>query len=99
MKVVPAPPLNRGTALVTVLWVVAVISIVSFTLAASVRDEVGSQSDAFDSERSFYMAGGAAETVFYAQMKKLDITAEHSPIRNDKGEYRFPFDGGEARVR
>ncbi len=90
---------SKGTALVTVLWVVAVISIVSFTLAASVRVEVDSTSDSFDSERAFYMAKGAAETVFSSVSTNTDVATEHSPIRLEKGEYIFRFDGGEARVR
>ncbi len=90
---------SKGTSLVTVLWIIAVISIVSFTLAASVRVEVASEMDSIDSERAFYMAKGAAETVFYAQSAKVEISGEHSPVRFEKGIYRFPFSGGEAQVR
>src|SRR5207245_4862472 len=90
---------EAGTVLVTVLWIVFVISIISWTLAASVRTEVATEMDAFDSERAFYMAKGTAETVFYAQSKKQDIATEHSPVRHEKDEYVFPFEDGEARVR
>src|SRR5262245_34518660 len=89
---------DRGTVLLSVLWVVMVLSLISFSLAASVRLEVNSVQQAFDSERAFFMAKSAAEIVFNAYSKGQPIP-EDSPIRQEKGEYIIPFDSGEARVR
>src|SRR5262249_38112872 len=61
--------------------------------------EFAAEMDSFDSERAFYMAKGAVQTVMYAQSKKLDLSGEHSPVHIEDGVYRFPFEGGEAPVR
>jgi general secretion pathway protein K len=84
--------------LVTVLWIVFVLSLISLSLAASVRVEVASTQQSFDSEKAFYMAKGAAEAVYNAYSKKQDIP-EGTPIRRENGQYIFPFDSGEARVQ
>lgn len=90
--------LNRGMALITVLWVVLIVSLVSFTLAAAVRTEMVSAVNSFDSDRALSMAQGAATTVYYGMTRKVDITRDKSPIRLEAGEYVFPFETGEARV-
>jgi len=89
---------ERGTVLISVLWIVLVLSVVSFSLAASVRVESESVQQSFDSERAFFMAKSAAEIIFNAFSKNLPIP-EKSPIRQEQGEYVFPFDSGEAHVR
>src|SRR4051794_28246567 len=89
---------ERGTVLLSVLWVVLVLSMVSFALASSVRLEVVSIDQSFDSERAFFMAKGAAEIVYNSVAKNLPIP-DDTPIRQERGEYIFPFDSGEARVR
>src|SRR2546427_12507979 len=88
---------DRGMILITVLWVILILSIISFSLAASVRVEMASSQQSFDSEKAFYMAKGAAEVVYNAYSKKQDIP-EGTPIRRENGFYIFPFDSGEARV-
>jgi len=89
---------DRGTVLISVLWIILVLSFVSFSLASSVRVEVNANQHSFDSERAFFMAKGAAEIVFNAYSKELPVP-KNSPIRQEKGEYVFPFESGEARVR
>lgn len=89
---------EQGMILITVLWIVLILSIISFSLAAAVRVEVASSNQSFDSERAFFMAKGAAEVVYNAFAKKEEIP-ESPHIRRDDGDYVFLFDSGEARVR
>jgi type II secretory pathway component PulK len=89
---------QRGSVLISVLWIILVLSLVSFSLAATVRVEVESVNHAFDSERAFLMAKGAADIVFSSFSTKQPVPG--SPhITQANGEYVFMFDGGEARVR
>lgn len=84
--------------LIMVLWIILILSLISFSLAAAVRVEVASSQQSFDSERAFFMAKGAAEVVYNAYEKKQEIP-DGTPIRRENGDYVFPFDSGEARVR
>ena len=51
---------QRGVILITVMWIILILSIISFSLAASVRVELASSQQSFDSERAFFMAKGQA---------------------------------------
>ena len=87
---------NRGMVLITVLWVVIVISFISLSLAAAVRVEMRAIEDSFDSERAFFMAKSAAEVVF-RDLQKPD-SLKGSPVLKEGGSYVVPFSSGEARV-
>lgn len=89
---------ERGMVLIAVLWIVLILTLVSFSLASAVRVEVASARQSFDSERAFFMAKGAAEVVYNSFAKKQQIP-DGTPIRKENGEYIFPFDSGEVRVR
>jgi type II secretory pathway component PulK len=88
---------DRGMILITVMWIILILSIISFSLAASVRVELASSQQSFDSERAFFLAKGAAEVVYNAYDRKQQIP--ENPVRQERGEYIFPFETGEARVR
>ena len=88
---------NQGSVLISVLWIVMVLSLISFSLASAVRIESASSQHSFDSERALLMAKGSAEIVMNSFVSNVPITAD-SPIRQEKGEYIFPFDSGEVRV-
>src|SRR5215831_16510520 len=89
--------LQRGMVLMTVLWILLVISFISFALAAAVRVEVNAAGNSFDSERASYLAKSAAETV----LQKLSDPKKfpESPMREEGGSYIFQFGSGEVRVR
>lgn len=89
---------DRGIILLSVLWVVLVLSVISLSLATAVRTEVASSGDGFDSERAFFMAKGAAEVVFQDLVTDGDLLAD-SPVETREGEFIFPFETGEVRVR
>jgi len=59
---------NRGSALIAVLWLVAALSAIAFTVASSVRSEVGRVSNATDGLKAYYLATGAIErALLYVQ--------------------------------
>ena len=88
---------QKGMVLITVLWIILILSLVSFSLASAVRVEVALSQQSFDSERAFFMAKGSAEVVYNSFAKKQEIPKD-TPIRKENEEYIFPFDSGEARV-
>jgi general secretion pathway protein K len=90
---------ERGTALLTVMWVVLIISIVSMALAASVRMQVRSDLDSFDSNRAFFMAKGAAESMFALIATQPDLPKDSPIVRTANGDYVFPLQSGEVHVR
>ena len=97
-----SPPLrggecSTGMILMTVLWIVLVISFIAFALAAAVRIEIAAAANSFDSERAIFMAKGAAETVL--QKVKDPNKFPESPMREQSGTYVFQFDSGEVRVK
>ena len=81
----------------TVLWILLVISFISFALAAAVRVELNSTGNTFDSERATVMAKGAAEAVLQ-KLKDPKVFPE-SPMREERGLYIVKFDSGEVRVK
>jgi general secretion pathway protein K len=83
--------------LMTVLWILLVISFISFALAAAVRVELAAAGDSFDSERAIYLAKGAAEAVY--QKLANPKTFPQSPMREEAGLYVFQFESGEVRVK
>jgi general secretion pathway protein K len=91
---------NKGTVLITVLWVILVLSIVAVLLAASVRAEMAASVNSFDSDRALYMAKGAAEVVYsrFAKTADKEEITRDAPIREENGEYVIVFESGEVRV-
>jgi general secretion pathway protein K len=89
---------DRGSVLMSVLWIVLVLSLISFSLASTVRVEMDSSLQAFDSERAFFMAKSAAELVLDSEKKQQPLPLD-GPVKQENGEYIFQFDAGEAHVR
>ncbi len=89
---------DRGVILLSVLWVVLILSVISLSLAAAVRTEVSSSGDSFDSERAFFMAKGAAQVVYQDLVTDGDLFGD-SPVERRDGEFIFPFETGEVRVK
>src|SRR5438552_100679 len=88
---------NNGMVLMTVLWIVLVISFISFALAAAVRVELNSIGNSFDSEKAIFMAKGAAEAVLqYVKNPKL---FPKSPMEEEGNLYIVKFVSGEVRVK
>jgi general secretion pathway protein K len=89
---------DRGVVLITVLWVILILSLISFSLASAVRGEMNESRTSFDSDRAFFMARGAAEVIYRSFVNKQELP-ESSRVRRMNAEYVFTFDSGEARVQ
>ena len=89
---------NRGIVLISVLWVILILSLVSFSLASAVRAEMNASQSSFDSDRAFFMARGAAEVIYRSFVNKQELP-ESLRVQRIDDEYIFAFDSGEARVR
>ncbi len=77
---------KRGSALIAVLWLVAALSAIAFTVASTVRSEVGRVSNAADGLKAYYLATGA--------MERALLYIEWGPAyRNPDGTSRY-WDGG-----
>ncbi len=93
-------PNNEGVILVSVLWVVLILSVTSLSLATAARTQVSATGSNFDSERAFFMARGVAEVMFYRISQDLDLfDFDGSPVEQDGAEFVFPMATGEVRVR
>ena len=89
---------NRGVILVSVLWIILILSVTSLSLATAARTQVSATGNNFDSERAFFMARGAAEVMFYRITEDLDLF-DGSLVEQDGAEFVFPMTTGEVRVR
>jgi type II secretory pathway component PulK len=90
-------PNDRGVILLSVLWIVLILSVASLSLATATRTQVMATGNSFDSERAYFMARGAAEVMFYEMNQDLDLF-DGSPVFVDEGEFVFPLESGEVRV-
>jgi general secretion pathway protein K len=80
------PHQNRGSALLAVLWLTAVLAAIGFSLASTVRGEAERASTGVDSTRAYYLATGAIQrSILYMLWG-----------RNPAGVYDFPT--GQATV-
>ncbi len=76
---------TRGSALIAVLWLVAALSAIAFTVASTVRSEVGRVSNATDGLKAYYLATGA--------MERALLHIRWAAYRNPDGTSRY-WDGG-----
>src|SRR3974390_2901941 len=92
----PSSVPQRGSALLTVLWISAALAAVAFSLANTVRGETDRTSTELDEIRSYYLAVGAVDR---AAVEGLWTVAYGKPLI-PKGaawvDYTFPT--GVARV-
>ena len=52
---------SRGSALIAVLWLTAVLAAITFALAANVRSEIDRASTSSDGVRAYYLATGSID--------------------------------------
>jgi general secretion pathway protein K len=77
---------RRGSALLAVLWLSAVLAAIGFSLASTVRGEAERASTALDSTRTYYLAAGAVQRAI------LHL------LWNRGGAGGYSFSSGEAMV-
>jgi general secretion pathway protein K len=82
---------ERGSALLTVLWIAAALSAIAFSLATTVRGETERVSTDLDGLRAYYLAAGAVER---ATVELFWTSANFGPPRIPPGpgwvDYTFP---------
>src|ERR1044072_713189 len=71
---------SRGSALLAVLWLSAVLAAIGFSLASTVRGEAERASTGVDSTKAYYLATGAIQRAILYQLWG----------RNPAGVYSFP---------
>ncbi|HXA51798.1 MAG TPA: hypothetical protein VNV86_15885, partial [Candidatus Acidoferrum sp.] len=88
---------NRGSALLTVLWISAALAAVGFALANTVRGETERASTTVDEVRAYYLAAGAVER---AAVEVLWSAISPNDPRLPKGTTRvdYQFGSGMAHV-
>jgi general secretion pathway protein K len=77
---------RRGSALLAVLWLTAVLAAIGFSLASTVRGEAERSATGVDTTRAYYLASGAIQRAILYMLWG----------RNPAGTYSFP--SGEAVV-
>jgi general secretion pathway protein K len=83
-----------------VLWLVAALSAIAFTVASTVRSEVGRVSNATDGLKAYYLATGAIErALLYIQWGQYYRNPDGTSRYYDGGPFmRFEFPTGRATV-
>jgi general secretion pathway protein K len=82
-----------------VLWLVAALSAIAFTVASTVRSEVGRVSNATDGLKSYYLATGAIDRALLYMQWQGYKTPDGSPLYYGGGPWmRLEFPGGLAVV-
>lgn len=92
---------RRGSALLAVLWLVAALSAIAFSVAGTVRGEMERTSTALDGTRAYYLATGAVErALLYMQWgQQYGNPDGSSPYYGTwTRSLRFTFPTGEAVV-
>src|SRR6266571_4364792 len=79
-------PLQRGSALLAVLWLSLALSAIAFSLASTVQGETERTATAVDGLRSYYLATGAIErAILYIQWGK-----SFPPSPDNDSPYYYP---------
>ena len=88
---------SRGVILVSVLWIVMILSVASLSLATAVRTQLSATGNTFDAQRAFFMAQGAAEVMFHQMVQNQNLFAD-SRIEQEGTVFVFPMETGEVRA-
>ena len=78
---------RRGSALLAVLWLSAVLAAIGFSLASTVRGEAERASTAVESTRGYYLASGAIQCAILHLLRNTI----HSPLEFPTGEATVEF--------
>jgi general secretion pathway protein K len=89
--------LNRGSALLTVLWVSAALAAIAFSLSSTVRGETDRTSTALDGLRAYYLAAGGIQRATYELLWSVQTPSQRKiPEHSTHVDYTFPT--GDVRV-
>src|ERR1051325_8840345 len=92
-----ARPLQRGGALLMVLWVSAALAAISFSLASTVRGEAERTGTAVDSLRGYFLAAGAIQRGI-AELAWSAVYPDRRAIPQGATFVDYNFPSGMARL-
>jgi general secretion pathway protein K len=89
---------QRGSALLTVLWLSAALAAIAFSLAITVRGETERTSTAIDGLRAYYLARGGVERAALELLWSIGQEPGKRPIPQYSTEVLYHFASGDVRV-
>ena len=91
---------RRGSALLAVLWLVAALSAVAFSVAGTVRSETGRTASSVDRLKAQYLASGAIDrALLYIEWDRVYRNPDgSSPYYGGRPHLDFQFPSGQASV-
>jgi general secretion pathway protein K len=94
----PAVRRTAGSALIAVLWLVAALSAIAFSLASTVRSEIGRTSSSIDGLKAYYLATGAVERAILYMGWQYYRNPDGNPLYYDgvSPALHFEFPSGRA---
>jgi general secretion pathway protein K len=90
-------PHNRGSALLTVLWLSAALAAIAFSLANTVRSETDRTSTEVDGLRAYYLASGAIHRAYLEQLWAV-VLPDRRKIPQGATMVDYVFPSGNVRV-
>ncbi len=91
-----APNPRRGGALLTVLWVSAALASIAFSVATTVRSEIGRVSSSADGLRAWYLATGSVDRAIQWMLWGDDFAPQF--WQPDKPRLNFRYPSGDVVV-
>jgi general secretion pathway protein K len=88
---------QRGSALLTVLWLSAALAAIAFSLANTVRSETDRASTEVDGLRAYYLASGAIHRAYIEQLWAV-IMPDRRMIPQNAAWVDYVFPSGNVRV-
>ena len=91
---------RRGSALLAVLWLSAILAAIAFSLATTVRGEAERASTGVESTRSYYLATGAVQrAILYMLWGPQQLGPDGKPkLAANAAFLNLPFPSGETTV-
>lgn len=88
---------DRGSALLTVLWLSAALAAIAFSLSSTVRGETDRATTSSDGLKAYYLATGAVQQAYLRLLWSMQTPGARIPINND-GVTHMELPGGAADV-
>src|SRR5450432_3940300 len=89
---------NRGSALLTVLWLTAALSAIGLAVASNVRGETERTATGVDDTKAYFIARGAIERALLHMQWGGYLDDDGHPLYYRQGQPTMDFDFPAARV-
>lgn len=89
---------EQGAALITVLWLTTALAVIGFSVARTVREEVGRTENLVEGTRATFLARGGVERVMHFMRFPSPVRPNMPPPLWSYGQQRgyFPMPGGDV---